>query len=97
MPDLRDLQSEAQFRKAVLDYAKLAGWLACYIPDSRRNVGDAGLPDLILARGGRVILAELKTSKGRLRDGQKCWLEEAGGNGRVWRPGDWEDIERDLR
>ena len=91
------MQSEKQFREGVVQLARLNGWKVCYIPDSRRNVGDAGLPDLILARGGRVILAELKTSKGRLRDGQREWLREIGDAARIWRPDDWVEIANELQ
>ena len=40
---------------AVLDAARLGGWLAAHHTDSRRMKGDPGLPDVVLAhprRGG---------------------------------------------
>jgi hypothetical protein len=58
--------------------------------------GDVGAPDLLLARGGVVLLAELKADRGRLGPGQREWLAEAGGHGRLWRPRDWEDVLAEL-
>jgi hypothetical protein len=65
----------------------------------------AGWPDLVLvreARGdreGRVVFAELKTDRGRVRPGQVEWircLQSAGAEAYLWRPGDWKFVERVL-
>ena len=67
--------------------------------------GAKGLPDLIMARRGRVIFAELKSTKGKVRPDQQMWLDEL--TARVpdvthevytWRPADWQsgEIERVL-
>jgi hypothetical protein len=59
--------------------------------------GDAGFFDLVLAKGGYVILAELKSENGRLSAEQKEWQFSAK-TCHVWRPIDWLDgtIERIL-
>lgn len=97
--------SEADFQKRVLDLAKLCRWRAVHIrPVAIGNgrwatpyQGDAGLPDLILARDGRVILVELKTDTGKPSLDQKAWLTAAGLNGYLWSPKDWAAIETTLK
>ena len=58
--------------------------------------GDAGLPDLIMARAGVVLLVELKSRTGRPTRDQTAWLKEAGPNGRLWSPNDWPEIRLEL-
>lgn len=58
--------------------------------------GDPGLPDLVLARAGVVLLAELKSDTGTVTDDQAKWLEQAGPQGRLWRPRDWPAILAEL-
>lgn len=90
--------AEKQFMAGVLEYASLHGWLAYHTHDSRRSA--AGYPDLTLVRGGRLLFAELKGAQGRVSDAQAVWigaLRSAGCDVRVWRPGDWAEIEATLR
>lgn len=78
--------SEEQLRLAVTDCARLYGWHVAHLRDSRKS--DAvGLPDLVLARDGVVLLRELKNQKGAVSAEQAAWLFAAGG--KVWRPVDW--------
>ena len=102
--------SEKAFQTAVIDLARSAGWLVGHLHDSRRQVapgkfvGDrdaAGLPDLILVKGARLLLVELKAEKGRLRPAQQQWIKalqavESDAAGRVmvreWRPSQWDEI-----
>jgi hypothetical protein len=58
--------------------------------------GDPGVPDLVLARAGTVLLAELKAASGRVTAEQWAWLEAAGPCGRLWRPADWDSITREI-
>ena len=58
--------------------------------------GDTGLPDLIMARAGVVLLVELKSRTGRPTRDQTAWLKEAGPNGRLWSPNDWPEIRLEL-
>jgi hypothetical protein len=94
---------EAEFQQQVTDLARQLGWGVCHVSDSRRVtasgrvVGDssaAGLPDLILIRE-RVVWAELKAPRGRLRPRQVEFiaaLEGAGQEVYVWRPADWDQL-----
>lgn len=95
--------TEAQFQQRVVDLAKLTGWHCVhYRPAWQAGkfrtplTGDRGAPDLILARRGVVLLAELKTDRGRLSPEQKAWLAALGPYGRVWRPRDWPAIVAEL-
>jgi VRR-NUC domain len=118
-------QSERAFQAAVKDFAVINGWRTAHFHDSRREVvrqdgsrrviGDTaarGFPDLVLVRGVRLIFAELKAEKGRVKPEQQEWLDALAlvqraveGNiseydsieVHVWRPSMWESIERTLR
>lgn len=92
-------REEDNFKAQVIDLAQRFGWMVAHHPDSRLLQGDAGLPDLIMARGGHLLMAELKSSTGTLSAAQKRWIAalggERGGAGeplmvRVWRPADLE-------
>ena len=101
------MTSERAFQGAVVEMARLRGWDAVHVHDSRRQirpgvfVGDrdaAGLPDLLLwhERYG-VVFAELKSDTGRLRAAQaeKLYsLQRAGARVYVWRPKDMTEIAR---
>lgn len=91
--------SEKEFQAAVVKLAKRHGWLVWHCVISRKS--EAGLPDLILVRGNRVIFAELKTATGRLDAPQQTWAEAlsaVGGNVGYffWRPEHWNEIESIL-
>lgn len=87
--------SEADLQRCVVEYATFRGWLTWHDYDSRRN--QAGFPDLVMVKHGRVVFAELKSDKGRLRPEQHDWMsrlrragELSGGvEAYVWRPADW--------
>jgi len=91
-------ESEKAFQAAIVQFAELRGWLWYHSQDSRRD--PAGFPDLVLVRAPRLIMAELKTPQGTLRDEQALWLAALGSCPGVetylWRPADWLDIERLL-
>jgi hypothetical protein len=97
--------SEAEFTRTVLDTARQYGWKRVHIrpgltADGKWRTayqGDTGLPDLILARNGRVLLVELKTSIGKATAAQASWLQAAGSNGRLWRPQHWDLILAELQ
>lgn len=73
--------SEAAFQAQVLAYARMCGWLAHHSrPAANRRgrvstpiAGDAGLPDLVLVRAGRVLFLELKAGRGKLSPAQRAW------------------------
>jgi hypothetical protein len=90
--------TEKQFQAQVLDLARLLGWRVYHPWLSVRSA--AGFPDLVLCRPPRLILAELKTARGRLSPAQEEWLAALracpGVEVHVWRPMDWDAIIRVL-
>ena len=90
-------QTERQFADAVIEYAELCGWLVKRDPMYRATAASPGFPDLVLARKGQVIFAELKTEKGKLSQAQMCWGASIGDDWHLWRPSDWPEIEKVLR
>jgi hypothetical protein len=60
----------------VIEALRAYGWT---VRDTSR-VGQ-GFPDLLIAKRGRTVLVEIKTSTGRLKEVQKVFLME-------W-PGEW--------
>jgi hypothetical protein len=102
--------TEAEFQKQVIGLAHLFGWRVAHFRAVKTPTGyrtpvaadGAGFPDLVLAKAGLIIFAELKTEKGRVSDAQKAWLKELQGAGErvlvvVWRPSDWDAIEAAIR
>lgn len=111
-------QSETAFQSAVLRLAKIRGWRVAHFRKVRTfdrqgrprwstpvAADGAGFPDLVLARRGRVVFAELKAEDGSLEPEQRTWiaaLETAGAKSAgalevvVWRPRDWATIEQVL-
>lgn len=90
--------SEAAWQAVIVKYAQLHGWVVWHDNDSLRN--DAGFPDLVLVREGRLIFAELKTETGRIRTAQHAWLsllKHTAAEVYVWRPSDWPLVEATLR
>ena len=87
---------ESELQRHVIELAQMLGWLVYHTYDSRRS--QSGFPDLVMARRPRVIFAELKSARGRLRPEQRRWETELGGQEYyLWRPADWDDIQRILR
>lgn len=103
---------EESFQGQVLNLAKLCGWKVVHFRPARMLQGgkvvwrtpvqgDKGFPDLVLARNGYRIFAELKIETGNLSDEQQEWLRELGPTDErtlvtVWRPSDWDAIEKIL-
>ena len=96
--------SEDDFQTRVIQTARLNGWKVTHfrpvkLPSGRWGTplqGDAGLPDLVLARNGVVLLAELKSDTGRPTTEQAEWLAAAGPHGRLWSPADWPEVVAEL-
>lgn len=91
--------SEADWTAWVIDAATLNGWMAHHARPAQTTrgwrtavQGHVGVPDLLLARDGMIIAAELKSNSGQLRPEQKQWLHHLGGHGCVWRPKDAEHV-----
>lgn len=89
--------TEKQFMDNVIELGTVLRWRHYHTHDPRRS--PAGFPDIVFVRD-RVIFAELKTSRGRVRLEQLQWLASlraAGAECYLWRPGDWDEIEGVLR
>lgn len=96
--------SEADFQSTVIDAARLLRWRVTHFRAARTARGWAtplqghpGFPDLVLARDGVVIVAELKRHGGRLTADQRLWGAALGGAYRLWTPGMWPRIVDELR
>ena len=74
--------SEADFHNAVAAYAKSEGWTCFSIrktgmmgSDGKwRGMADAGFPDVIACRAGKLLALELKSETGRASPEQTEWL-----------------------
>jgi len=103
-------ESEESFQNRVVHVARLYGWRVAHFrkaPVAKRNgqrswstpirYDGRGFPDLVLARDGVVLFAELKNEKGYPSREQRAWLAEIGGQARLWRPRDWDSIVEELK
>lgn len=99
---------EQGFLDSIVDLAHLRGWKVhhgrpAWTEKGYRTAiqGDAGFPDLFLARKPRIVIAEIKSDKGRVSEAQSEWLLELkqcfGIELYLWRPDDWEEIVKILR
>lgn len=90
--------SENQLQQSVLDLAGYAGWHLRYHTLNSKGSA-AGFPDLVLVRPPELLVAELKSERGKLTGPQRAWLQAldvCGIEVHVWRPADWHEIERRL-
>lgn len=88
MSGFTDLLTETELKTKVIDLAHARGWMVHHDRPARQGEGwvtpiegDAGFPDLFLARDQSIIIVELKTTKGVLLEGQRKWLRELTGDG----------------
>lgn len=100
--------TEREFQRAVVELARLMCWRVHHTRPALTQrgrwltpiQGDAGFPDLVLCRGGRVIFAELKRVGGKPTAEQQGWLDAlascAGVECYLWTPDDWDAIVRTL-
>lgn len=95
--------SEDDFKDRVIGAAKAHGWRVAHFRPARTArgwvtamQGHKGFPDLVLARNGQLILAELKSDTGRVDPEQRKWLAALGTYARLWRPDDWPTILFEL-
>lgn len=97
-PEPRERETEAGFQAVVVELARRCGYLPYHPYDARKS--EPGWPDLALclparapAGVGRLIVAELKSARGRVSVAQRQWLEGLasvpGVEVAVWRPSDW--------
>ena len=78
--------SEKDFQDNVIQLAQMLHWrIAHFRPAMTKHgwrtpmIGDPGFPDLVLAKAGRVVFAELKSEKGKLTEDQTDWLSALSG------------------
>ena len=97
----RKAWTEARLLREVRRAARRNGWADYHAAISMG--APAGFPDLVLVRPPVIIIAELKSARGRLSSSQRAWLErfqQCSVPGRIqtyiWRPNDWTDILRIL-
>ena len=89
---------EAELQTNIIQLAKTYGWLVHHdLPAQTgkgawltRTQGDAGFPDLVLAKNGRVLFLELKSEKGKTTPAQDAWMHATGAL--LVRPSDLEYI-----
>ena len=90
---------ERHLQAAVEAELQLRGWRYYHAWNSQHS--GPGFPDVIALRGDRVLVAEIKTTKGRVSREQQQWLaafEAAGVESHLWRlPTDWGKVAAVLR
>jgi hypothetical protein len=91
--------TEKQWQAQVTDLAKVYRWAVYHTQISKWS--EAGWPDLALCRPPRLILAELKSDKGKTTEGQRYWLNLLDGcpgvETHLWRPADFDAVCQALR
>ena len=94
--------SEKEFQATVVEMAQAYGWLVNGVFEQRHYAKrlSKGYPDLTMVRGKRLIVAELKSEKGKVSEDQLLWATALRGCAveyYLWRPSDIEQIEELLR
>jgi hypothetical protein len=97
--------TEAEFQTQVIEIARYRGWMVMHQRPAQIRTGrwitavqgDAGFPDLVLARpvAGDLIFAELKKEGGRVSALQKAWIRTlslTGAEAYIWYPSDLTEI-----
>ena len=84
--------SEKEFMKLITDYAREHNWKFHHCNDMSRCSGDLdgrysgrGFADLVMARNGEIIVAELKSENGSISKAQMEWIREYPAT-EIWRP-----------
>ena len=99
--------TEAEFLTQVIALARLRGWRVAHFRPARTATGwctavqgdGKGYPDLLLVKGKVCVVIELKTGDNQPTAEQEQWLAafaDAGIEAYLFRPADWEAIERLL-
>lgn len=91
--------TEKEFLRQVVDLARLFRWRTYHPWLSVRS--ERGWPDLALCRPPRLVLAELKSERGKTSPSQDEWLALLaavhGVETFLWRPSDLDHIAEILR
>lgn len=99
--------TEAEFQEMCVARARARGWLVHHDRRQDKGIGgDPGFPDLVLAKNGRIIFAELKSQRGRITQEQSHWIHHLNPEWdfpdkyhdevhvHIWRPADWPAIQQ---
>jgi hypothetical protein len=89
--------SERAYQWRIIALARQLGWFEYHTFDSRKS--RAGFPDLVLIRE-RIVYAEVKAERGKTTPTQDDVLQRlrnAGGEVYVWKPSDYDDVQRILQ
>lgn len=110
---LKAKQSEADFQAQVIELARHYRWRCAHFRGVRVQRKDGsvyyqtpvqaqgkGFPDLVLLKGARLLVAELKIPPNTVTPEQAEWLDAfravPGAMVCTWTPADWLAIERIL-
>ena len=70
-----DFGSEADFTDYMVNKLRQLGWMAIHHPyEAGKPLGDFGFPDIVAAKGGRLIFLELKVKDNAPSESQLDWL-----------------------
>ena len=95
--------TENELLTCVIDLAHLYSWRVLHIRPARTEKGyrtplqgdGVGWPDIFAVRDERIVVAELKSDRGRVTDEQQKWLTALSyalqANTYVWTPAEWEN------
>lgn len=98
---------ENEFQNNIIELAQLKGFTVAHFRTVRVQRKDGsvyyctpvqsqakGFPDLVLLKEGRMIVAELKSDKGKTSPEQDKWLDLfcTVSETYVWRPKQWDNI-----
>ncbi len=95
--------TEKELTKLLQKTLKQTGWLGAHFHDSRREIkpnvfiGDLsakGFPDIVAIKKNRLLVVELKSETGKLREQQPEWLDafsDVGAEVFLWRPTHWKN------
>jgi len=93
-----DIMPESQLQERIIEAATIGGWMHYHTHDSRRS--DRGWPDLVLVRGRRMLVLELKRRTGRVSVHQQGWIDALQRvdtlDVRVVRPDDLDTLRDEL-
>lgn len=71
-----EYKNETEFRHAVMKDLQELGFMVYAIPDSRRQLGDTGYPDITAVKNKRVVWIECKMKDRKMTDVQWNWCHQ---------------------
>lgn len=92
--------SEKDWQAFVATFARFHGFRTYH---TLRSTGsEPGFPDLVMIRKGRLIVAELKTERGKVTVSQQEWLDdfravEGPPSVHLWRPSHADEVMEVLK